>query len=948
MKINKLTISAFGPYSKKTEIDFSKFNKTGIYLITGDTGAGKTTIFDAISFALYGASSGGLREAKMLRSEYADKNIATFVDLEFEYKNRTYRVWRNPSYERPKKRGEGTTRQDASAVLYLDDGSKITSMSEVDSYIVNLLGLVESQFKQIAMIAQGDFLKLLHATNDEKRELFRKIFSTEKYSLLERCIKDDRASLSSKVEDEKKTIHKLVEDLELGPVDLDRVVYDGLEEGHIDMKDYMNNFTKGPTSDFRKDLASLSLIDPEGFSKEIKKIVGADEKLLQEILGQVSFIGKLMDREKIKISQAEEYRRLEEELESKRIDFEGGKKSLILLEEEKNINKDIDKEIEALSSRLSVEENDLARYEYIDKVCEEIGQIERDKKGLELWGKKLAKNLEDSKTQKKEKENFIEKNSQASLERLKVENEIKEVTDKSFKLEEIQKLFEEIAGYRSSLAQKKIKLEESMDKIKIISSKRDKMEDIYYRSQAGLLASSLEEGVPCPVCGSLSHPDPASLSDDFIDKKTLDKTNKDLVGLKEKREKESIDLARIRASLDEKTASLNKNMKDLDLDKENFRDQDNVIQLLSKTKEDLNDKKKRVEKLKDLEEKLLGFKDDLKAIKEVIEGLDKDLNEAREKYRDYDGQLKSRKKTLEDYRKDLTYKSHDEAQNAILDLKKNLEGKRKIKADLEKREEELKDKLKEIGAGIKTLEGSLVKKDKIDQDKAVKKLATYEAERDILKGLEDQLKIRLNSNKDKLNKYKKTYKDYQISRDKYTDINEIYKTLSGQIAGQDKLQFEVFVQMTYFDEIIKRANKRFYDMTFGQYQLRRKKGSTNRMSQSGLEIEILDKYSAKARHINTLSGGESFKAALALALGLSDTVQMYSGGIELDSMFIDEGFGSLDKESLSQVMASLVKLSGNNKQIGIISHVESLKESIDKKILVRKSQEGDSYVEVIG
>ncbi len=948
MKIKKLTISAFGPYSKKTEIDFSKFNKTGIYLITGDTGAGKTTIFDAISFALYGASSGGLRESKMLRSEYADKDVATFVDLEFDYKNRAYRVWRNPVYERPKKRGEGTTRQDASAVLYLDDGSKITNMSEVDSYIVNLLGLVESQFKQIAMIAQGDFLKLLHATNDEKRELFRKIFSTEKYSLLERAIKDDRASLYGQVEDGKKSIYKLVEDLKLTPLDLDNIDFKDLDKSFIARKEYLESFLEGPIPDKPRDLTSLSLLDSEGFVREVEKVIRADKKILQEILDQMTFINKLMDREKVKMSLAEEYKSLEEEVEAKRLDLAAKNKSLDLLEKEKEENKGINQELEALSSRISIEKNDLVRYEYLDKAYEEIGQIEKEKKDLEIRGKMLAKDLETSKKKKKVKEDFVEENSQARLERLKVENEIKDLANKSVKLCEIQEQLEEIGVYRSKIDLKKASLEESLDKIKVLSTKRDHMEDSYYRSQAGLLARTLEEGAPCPVCGSLSHPDPAGLSDGFIDKKTLDKANDDLVTLKEKREKEAIDLGRLKAGLEEKSTTLNKSLQDLELDTSECKDKRQIDQLLLITEKKLREKKNKAEELGGLEEKLLSFKEDLKVINVDIERQTIDLDKARDDYQALRGQLKSKKESLEDYRKDLAYKSFEEAQKAISAIESSYNEKKKIRDDLEKREKELKDKLKEIGAGIKALEESLAKNEKIDLIEVKGLLSGYEEDMKTLKDLEDQLKIRLNSNEDNIKKYSKAYKDFNISKKKYTDINEIYKTLSGQITGQDKLQFEVFVQMTYFDEIIKRANKRFYDMTFGQYQLRRKKGSSNKMSQSGLEIEILDKYSAKARHINTLSGGESFKAALSLALGLSDTVQMYSGGIELDSMFIDEGFGSLDKESLSQVMASLAKLSGNNKQIGIISHVESLKESIDKKILVRKSQEGDSFVEVVG
>lgn len=913
MRALKLKLSAFGPFSGQTLIDFESFGDRGIYLITGDTGAGKTTIFDAIAFSLYGTSSGGLRDPKMLRSEYADVNTPTFVEFEFSYKDRIYKIYRNPSYERPKKRGEGFTLEEAQAVLYFDDGTNINSLNQVNQYIEELFGLNESQFKQIAMIAQGDFLKFLHANNEEKRALFRKIFQTENFSLFEEKIKREKAKIES--------------DLSLYESQFDSILDNISLEEEVDFALFRANkktFKEVISRQNDKDLLKKTQIE-ESLASYKNELSANQEKYLKAVdFHKIS--GEILEKNK--------------ELDQARID-------LIQLKKDLDQARGKDLEIENLSKKISLEEESLSKY---SKLEDRLFKAKQAGKALDDLGVKLLKLEEDinKKGQKYlELEKFIEENTSTESKIVSLEVENKALTEKKESLKALGQSIDELKDWTINLNKNREALALQNNKVKNLHEEKGQLEYIYFANQAGLLAKDLKEGEPCPVCGALDHPKLASLPDDYVDKSKLDDLEEIYSKEKDKRDGLSQAIASLESRLDLGAKKANAAISGLgyEIGWEEFATD------LESRLSGLDGQIKACEAgLKDLKNTL----ESLKTAKKDFQVLKLDLSSSKDKLSASNiekTRLNSEIDHLEadvlDLRKELKYEDKSQADKALKSLIAQRDDLLELKTRIEKAWSDKELEIARLESQIETLSNKKDETFNLDLGQLEDKKVQLEASQAELLDEKGKIDLRLKNNSSQFEKYKVLDDSFEKLSIKYGHIKDIYRTVTGQISGKDKLQFEVFVQMHYFDQIIERANKRFYDMSFGQYQLARKDGASDLVSQSGLEIEILDKYSAKARHVKTLSGGESFKAALSLALGLSDTVQMYSGGVEIDNMFIDEGFGSLDRESLSQVMASLSKITESKKIIGIISHVESLKDTIDKKIEVKKGPDGTSKVNLI-
>lgn len=916
MRAKKLILSAFGPFSDKTTIDFEKLGDKGLYLIAGDTGAGKTTIFDAITFALYGSSSGGLRESKMFRSQYADKDTPTYVEFTFSYRGAEYRIHRNPAYMRPKKKGQGEIEEAAKAILYLENGETISVTRDVNEYIVNLLSITESQFKQIAMIAQGDFLKLLHASNDEKRELFRKIFSTDKFNKLEEAIREKKADVDGKFSEIKADFTKINEDVEAS--EEDKIL-----------------------------LGSYSYDKPDLYIEKLNQIIGQDKGKSQDLKAKREANLKEIYQIKESITKAKDYLQNQAEIENCKAKLAEEEGALLHNEQIKEQNKDLAQKIENIKGKISVDESILPSYDQLEEYTFLIEKLEENINKDSKKCRELAKEIERGRDSLSSMEIFIEENEDKGSNLLQHQGEFNALSEKILKLGKLKskyivadKLYKEVSSQEANLAEKNLHLDH-------LQRKRDRVEAIFYNSQAGLLAKELSDGEPCPVCGSTSHPKPALLSDETIEKSDLEKLNKQVEKARKDREDTWRKLAASKESLKFETTFIEEQLKDFGQYgpwNEGEQDIDSLYINL------MNDKTALDKLLKEEE----GLVKEVKSFKIQVKDLKMKLDSEGKELVDLDksiSALKSKLESKDEFRKELLSKLEFESK---FQASKNIENMKAQLNDLiEKRdriENKINENLKNI-ASLKSLIENLSAKqlEGLDLDYVSLGEEAAKKERDSEKILAEE-KVHdaaLANNLKQLNRYKASYESFKELEGDYMDINDIYRTVAGQISGKEKVQFEVYVQMTYFDEIIVRANRRFDQMTSGQYQLRRKEGASDNVSQSGLELEILDKFSAMPRNIKTLSGGESFKAALSLALGLSDTVQMHSGGVQIDSMFIDEGFGSLDKESLTQVMHALSDLTKSNKMIGIISHVESLKDTIDKKILVEKDNKGISHVHMI-
>ena len=897
MKPIKLIISAFGPYKDKVTIDFTKLGENGIFLITGDTGAGKTSIFDAISFAIFGEVSGSNRPIQSVRSDFSDNDTETFVELEFLHKNKTYKITRNPSYEKAKKRGEGTTKKSADAFLEYDNIS-ISGIKNVDLKIEEILGINARQFKQIAMLAQGEFLKILFAESKDRTEIFRKIFDTNIYNLISKKLKE-------KLKDNEEELNSLKNSFVTNTANI--LWYDN-EKVEIEAKTLNEIDIENVIQNLQKEIE----MNKEENSKIEQAIDNADKgiKEKEEKVKEQKEINKKIDNYNILLKDQLEYKKQEKEIEelknmiakNQKIKEAIYPKEEKVKNEEENIKK-IQKELEKLRSNISIEEENAKEHNKKIEIVNKIGEIF------------------------KEYNNCINLNN--------------ELLEKINKLKKIEKL-EEI---REKQSKEYIKIE---NEYKVQNTNYLEKEDEFFKEQAGIIAERLEKNKPCPVCGSLEHPHIAIKSTSVLSKEELNQLKEDLeIKQKEKQLKQ------------EECIKTNSSIKTLinDLYKDNVEEfnlaleKNNVKEKLDKNKIQLDsyelDLKSKYKEVINQDLKLDGFNyEDFKDL--IINSINKEeseliknkvLEEEKNKQlKDLDTNLQV---LIKEYNKtilDLGFNSEEEYKQILIPEEKV--------EDIQNNIEEYKTKVTINITKIKELENEINGKQKLDLTFELESLNKEKIELEEERKKYIKTKGKLDNNTrlyglliDNSKKLKTKMKDYAI-------YDELSRTANGTLTGKKRIEFEQYVQATYFDMIIIEANKRLSKMTENRYVLSRKDEPEKMSDKIGLDLEVFDNYTGKKRDVKSLSGGEAFKAALSLALGLSDVIQSYSGGVVIDTLFIDEGFGSLDTESREQAINTLSLLINSNKLIGIISHVTELKERIDKKIVVTKTNDG-SKIEII-
>lgn len=896
MKPINLTISAFGPYKNMVSIDFTKLGENGIFLITGDTGAGKTSIFDAISFAIFGEVSGSNRPIQSIRSDFADPDTETFVELEFLHKNKTYKILRNPSYEKPKKKGEGFTKKPADASLEFED-KVVTGIKNVDTKIEEILGINAKQFKQIAMLAQGEFLKILFAESKDRTEIFRKIFDTNIYNLIAKKLKES------------------------------------LKENEEKLKELKNSFTTNTAnilwSDENKaDISSKDLNEVdiatvlEALKLEIKNNDAENTSLQEKILKKEQEInvneGNIKKQEELNI-KIDNYN----ELLKKQIEY-----------------KQQEKEIEELKIKIAKNQ----------KIKEVIKPKEEKVKNQEEQIQKLEKDLENLNTkiingQKKEKEHNTKIETVNKIGEIYKEYgncvEIKdELLEKANRLKNIEKL--ELKKAEQVKEYTKIENE-----YKVMNADFLEKEDEFFKEQAGIIAEKLEENKPCPVCGSIEHPKIAQKSVSVLTKHELDKL-KEILEKKQKekqlKQEECIKTnSQINTLVEEFKSDCNQ-----EFDLEQFKN--SIREKFNKNKEKLETNEKiLLEEYNNLTLKTLIIKDfDFEKFKDsVIESInleknellkDKTLQEEKSK------QLQEEKTKLKEYNEEylkellnLGFKTEEEYKNVLI-ADKEIE-------NLKKFVEQFNTNVTVNNTKILEIEKEVKDKPKLDLTEEKAKLIKEKNELEEERKVHIQVKGKLDNNTRIYNLLTENSKELKKKIKDFIIYDELSRTANGTLPGKKRIEFEQYVQATYFDMVILEANKRLAKMTENRYWLVRKEETEKISDKVGLDLEVVDNYNGKKRDVKSLSGGEAFKAALSLALGLSDVIQSYSGGVVIDTLFIDEGFGSLDTESREQAINTLSLLIDNNKLIGIISHVTELKERIDKKIIVTKTNDG-SKIEI--
>jgi len=923
MKPIKLTVSAFGPYSEKTVIDFESLGESGIYLITGDTGAGKTTIFDAISFALFGEASGEMREPSMMRSKYAAPNVPTFVELEFMNKGKVYRVKRNPEYERPRERGEGMTMEKPNAELVFSDGrTPVAKYTEVTSAVIDILGFDRKQFTQIAMIAQGDFMKLLTADTDNRGKILRDIFKTKMYADIQEEIKKFSLEISKRYENLKKSTEQYIRG----------IIVDETSEYFLEAERVKGLLKNSCPFD-----EAVKLL--ENIINEDSKKVGDIDLKLAELNEKVKEIDTLYGIAEVLENSEAEIKRLIAEGETADSEVEAKQK---VYAEKMLLRKDI----EELTARIAALRASAEKYaaqtelkETIDLLNKEIVQINGRVSSLQKKKDDNEKAIEQFK-----KEQAQLKGADARLSELR--NSLEAHNRRRVVLRAVHLDLQQYGKLNAEWQTFAADYKKAAEKCDEANKRYLSAERAFLDAQAGIIAEKLVNGEKCPVCGSVSHPEPAILHEDapseedvkFL-KAQYETDRKAAVDLSEKSNGKRIESESLWKKILADTEEFGALSPD-ELAATVLEEGKKEKAFIEKTEIDIGICENNVKRSAEIEAEL--------PLKETeLSDANESLSSAKAVAASAIAKLSETEKYLADVNKTLEFDSIEALEKAITaaeEQKNSAEEKiAGAKTELEKAE-----KLAgEIKASIEALKKNTVNSQAQPKEELSGRRNALKNDIKILSEERDKATSRFDSNSAILKSVKANLSESVKTEAQYQTAVALSNTANGNVAGKEKISFETFVQATYFERIIRRANILLMDMTSGQFELKRRGKADNHRSKSGLELDVIDHYNGSERSVKTLSGGESFKAALALALGLSNEIQSMAGGIQIDSMFIDEGFGSLDAESLDQAIKVLNKLSDGNRIVGIISHVAELKNRIEKQIVVTKDKSGGSNVKVV-
>ena len=920
MRPIKLTVSAFGPYAGKMEFDFDKLGTGGLYLITGDTGAGKTTIFDAITYALYGDPSGNNREVSMFRSKYADIKTPTFVRLVFNYKGKEYTIERNPEYERAAQRGTGLTKQTAGVELILPNGKPLTKTKEVENAINNIIGINRDQFCQIAMIAQGDFLKLLIAPTKDRIEIFRHIFKTKLYSDLQSRLKSEAAALDNSCSKIKQSISQYISGISCDNSSL-----------------LFTEVTKAKNSELPTD-ECIELIE---------KLISEDTAAEEKTADSISEIEKQLDVLKINIERGENYLKAKSAFEQNEIKISRlteDKLSLTKALEEAQKKTSVQEELTKASATI---ESQLPEYDELSQKESTFknNALNIDKNNALLV--KTSKEIEDLKTEIERLTEESKALQRSGEQKLLFENQKSVHKESLSKLNTLLKGMEDLKKIAAEYKEAALIYEQKKAVANELDLSFKAKNNLYLDAQAGLLAETLVDNMPCPVCGSLSHPQKAVKPTDVPKKDELDAIQSKLSKANAEATDASLKAGNLIGIKKEKTDTTVSSIKELlgDIDMNNATDitRSKIAELESNIKvldQNIRAEEKNIARKEAIEVRLPQSRARVEELQNSITAISNTIST-----------LTSENNSLNERIIDLKSKlAFDSKLEATKEIQKNKEKILKIKEDIErstKRLNECSENLASANATKTELKKQMENKQEVDLEAEKQKMAELTSNKTQLSKNKEKIHSRIVNNQSNHDNIKLKSSELIDIEKKYTWVKVLSDTANGTIAGKDKIMLETYIQMHYFDRIISRANSRLMIMTDGQYDLIRREDSISKVGQTGLDLDVIDHYNGTTRSVKSLSGGESFKASLALALGLSDEIQSSAGGIQLDTMFIDEGFGSLDEDSLSQAMNALASLASNNKLIGIISHVGELKQKIDKQIVVKKDKTGGSRAEII-
>ena len=915
-----LRMSAFGPYAGEITLQLDQLGTSGLYLITGDTGAGKTTIFDGITYALFGEPSGSSREVNAFRSKYADPQTPTEVELTFDYAGKRYTVKRNPEYERPKTKGEGTTKQTASAELICPDGRVFTKKKEVDAAVEEILGINRNQFTQIAMIAQGDFQKLLLASTEERQKIFQKLFHTQNFSRLQHELGEEAKRLRDGREEYRLSIDQYIGGILVSEDNVLAIEVEKAKAGSMMMEDVPG-------------LVEKLLAEDTAENAEAVKAAARLEEERERISGQIT---KAVNQQEIRDALAKNRADLAAE-EEKRKEADTALKEARGREEE---SKALGMEAAAINAELpDYEERDRKKTEF-DEMTKRLADLDGQIKQKSDEEKELRHSVEQMKQEQKDLSNAGEVKARAEAAQTETENKKKT-------LDALRESMEDIADLEGQVAEAQEKYRKRSEDAQKARHDYEQKQKAYLDEQAGVLAETLKDGEPCPVCGSREHPHPAEKSAEAPTKAQLEQSKKAAEQAEKKAAKASEDAGALRIRYETQRETAVKTAQEL-LGADAF---ENIAAQLAQqlgalaAEQKLNDAA-LADAVKHLERKE-HLDEQIPAEEEKLSTLQKELLDLRTESTSRQADQKNTQARIAELDGKLRFASEDEALKAKAQ-------KENTQAEISRAIENAQDALAQADKRVSELTGQVQQGQEQLKDAPVIDLEALKAQQEAVRGEKSRLDqklltlhTRLETNRSILENIQKKQEEISAVEQKYVWVKALDDTARGNVSGKEKIMLETYIQMTYFDRIIVKANRRLLTMTGNQYELKRREVAGNNRSQSGLDLDVIDHHNGSVRSVTTLSGGETFMASLSLALGLADEIQSSAGGIRLDTMFVDEGFGSLDEESLQQALHALSDLAEGSRLVGIISHVSDLKEKIDRQIIVRKERAGGSRAEIV-
>ena len=908
MRPMKLTLAGFGPYAGVQELDLTVLGEAGLYLITGDTGAGKTTLFDAITFALYGDASGDGREPSMLRSKYAAPDAPTYAELIFRSGGGVYTVRRSPEYDRAKTRGTGMTRQAAEAVLTLPDGTVVTRPKEVDRHLRQIIGLTREQFSQVCMISQGDFRRLLQADTKERQKIFRDLFGTNLYVSLQNKLKEETFSLRDQRE----------------------LLLSGIRQ-YVSGLSWDENSPHGETAALaRSGELPFSQIEPlfEAILEEDRQAYAALETALRDAHEADHALTARLERVTAAHRRALELQRLSAQQEALTAQLARSAAS-----------------VEAARATVPEQETLSQSITRIDLLLPSFDRLARQETALETTRADLSrtqKTLAAARQRTAQLEEAL-KNARAELETLQSSGEqLQQLTAQESNLRQREQDLKAHLSELSKLSALKMRLQAQQTQYLQLESATtaaqdhfDRLNRSFLQNQAGILALTLVPDAPCPGCGATHHPSPAALSPSAPTQAEVKAAEATLADARQAQAQQSSLCARLRGELSALEDAAARTAKTLLGD-------DSPEAAMTETQTQLRQLEEALKTARRADDRRKALQQNLPRQEEALGQETAALTAAGQQETQLRAAETALAQQLTELRASLPYENRGAAlaarqahRAALTDLQQQLQR-------AEEAARQAKEQLTALTARCQQLREEPAPTGDAETLETEKRALSAEiAEKS---ALQKALHARITGNSTALQNLRRKAADLAQVEETYIWMKNLSDTAGGTLSGKEKIMLETYIQAAFFDRILQRANLRLQKMSGGQYDLQRRRGAGHR-TQSGLELDIVDHVNGTVRPVSTLSGGESFLASLSLALGLSDEVQS-GAGISVDTLFVDEGFGSLDSEALSKAYSALASLTGSNRLVGIISHVPELKERIDKQIVVKKSPTGASHATI--